>query len=256
MTRRAALGLVLCLAVPVSAHDIWVEIGASRVRVGQPVDLRLMLGNHGNGHRDFQLASKVASTDRKLSISGPGGKTWDAVANLEDFGPGPREGYWKGRFVPNAPGLYMAASSFDKVMSYGPVRDIKSAKAFFAVYDANRQVPNTGPKFDRPAGHAFEVVPLSNPATPRQVGAALRVRVLFEGKPKANARVSFIPRGVTLQGEMDATYERLTDDKGEAEVVLKSANDYLVAARFTDDRAKGEGYESIHYSATLFWIVP
>ena len=61
---------------------------------------------------------------------------------------------------------------------------------------------------------------------------------------------------MTLQGEMDPTYERMTDDKGEAEVVLKSANDYLVAARFTDDRAKGEGYESIHYSATLYWIVP
>ncbi len=47
----------------------------------------------------------------------------------------------------------------------------------------------TGPRaFDRVAGHPLEFIPLSDPSAPRAT-TALRVRILFQGQPLANARI-------------------------------------------------------------------
>lgn len=251
MRRGLSLGLSLFLVASVFAHDIWVETNRTTMRTGETVRLALKLGNHGNAHRDFQVASKVAAADRKLVVFGPKGETWELGAGLVDQGPGPREEFWYGYFIPKEVGLYLAASSFDKVMTYGPVRDIKSAKVLFAAGSPDGSKRG----FDRVLGHDLEIVPLEDP-TAMVPGSRVRLRVLYKGKPLANAKVSFIPRGVDLQGAVDTNYERTTNAKGDAELVLKSPNDYLIATRFTDDKAKGKGYESIHYSATLFVIVP
>ncbi|CAN5508378.1 hypothetical protein BH11ARM2_BH11ARM2_12530 [soil metagenome] len=47
----------------------------------------------------------------------------------------------------------------------------------------------------------------------------------------------------------------MTDAKGEAQLTLKEANAYLIAAHVHDDKASGEGYKSIGYSATLCLLV-
>ncbi len=47
----------------------------------------------------------------------------------------------------------------------------------------------SGPRaFDRTAGHPLEFVPLTDPSAPGEK-APLRVRILFQGKPLANARI-------------------------------------------------------------------
>jgi len=42
------------------AHDTWVQTNTNLVRTGDAVHIDLMLGNHGNDHRDFKLASKLS----------------------------------------------------------------------------------------------------------------------------------------------------------------------------------------------------
>ena len=84
----------------------------------------------------------------------------------------------------------------------------------------------------------------------------MKVRVLYKGKPAANTKVSFIPKGSELRGDLDASYEKMTDAKGEAQLTLREANSYLVAAHVSDPEAKGTGYKSIGYSATLCILVP
>jgi uncharacterized GH25 family protein len=44
------------------AHDTWVQTNTNLVRTGDAVHIDLMLGNHGNDHRDFKLASKFADS--------------------------------------------------------------------------------------------------------------------------------------------------------------------------------------------------
>lgn len=243
------------LPLAASAHDIWIEPSGNLVRSGDWLSLSLMLGNHGNHHRDFRLASKVSAGDQNLSVYGPKGLKLDLTPSLIDNGYTPQEGFWSARFQPDAPGLYMAVSTFDKVMSYAPVRDVKCAKTFFVVSPSLDQVPESNPGFDRVLGQPLEIVPLANPVTPFGAGSVLRVKVLYKGKPLAGTKVSFIPKGSELKGDLDPRYEKNTDASGVAELTLKEANSYLIAAHFTDPTAKGKGYESIGYSATLCVLV-
>ena len=58
MTVKTLLALAgfLLLATAAGAHDTWVQTNANVVRAGDAVHVQLMLGNHGNDHRDFKLA--------------------------------------------------------------------------------------------------------------------------------------------------------------------------------------------------------
>lgn len=255
MRRLPALASVL-LVGPALAHDVWVESSANVVRAGDWLSLSLMLGNHGNEHRDFRLASKVAAGDQSLAVVGPDGKRLDLTPTLVDTGYAPQEGYWTARFQPTKPGLYTAVSLFDKVMSYAPVRDVKCAKTCFVVSKSLDRVPRANPGFDRPVGAPFELVPLTSPVTPMGTGETLKVRVLFRGKPMKGVKVGFVPRGAEAKGDLDPRYEKVTGADGTVSMTLKEANAYLVAAHWTDKSAKGEGYQGVNYSATLFVLVP
>src|SRR5436853_56275 len=128
-----AFTLLASLAATAAAHDTWIQTNSNLYRPGDVVHVDLLLGNHGNDHRDFKLAGK----------------------------------------------------SLDKV-----------SKA--------------NPGFDKPQGHAMELIPLTNPVTPMGPGVPVSVQVIYKGKPMAKARVSFIPRGTTLKAEFDSQYERMT----------------------------------------------
>jgi uncharacterized GH25 family protein len=87
-------------------------------------------------------------------------------------------------------------------------------------------------------------------------GTPIAVRLLHQGKPLADARVSFIPRGETLSESFDKLYERRTDDKGEASFIPTTGNYYLVVAHHDEPQESGPGYERTKYSATLTVFVP
>ena len=236
------------------AHDTWVQTNTNFIRVGDAVHVDLMLGNHGNEHRDFKLASKVGLKGATLEIVAPGGRRYDVAPQLIDTGYTPSEGFWSAPFVGAEPGLYMVAHTLDGV--YHNSRGVKSAKTFFAVSKSldRPAFENTG--FDRPLGHALELVPLESPVAPMGPGQPIRVRALYEGEPMGGVRVSFIPRGIELAPGLDETYERTTDVDGTAEFTPKQANYYLIVVHHTEPEQKGDGYNETKYSATLTVFVP
>ena len=209
---RVAVLFILSLPATALAHDSWVQTNVNLIRVGDAVHVDLMLGNHGNEHRDFKLAGKVALESSTLEVTGPDGKRFDLKDRLSDTGYTPQEGFWTTRFEPTAPGLYIIGHTFDRVMTYAPERAIKSAKACFVASPELDKVAEQNPGFDRPLGHALELVPVVNPVTPMGPGTKFEVRLLYKGKPLARERVSFIPRGATLKNELDERYERTTDE--------------------------------------------
>ena len=148
------------------------------------------------------------------------------------------------------------AHTLDKVVSYAPVRSVKSAKTFFVVSKSLDNVPRQNPGFDRPLGHALELVPEANPVTPMGPGETIKVRLLYKGKPLAKARVSFIPRGEALAEGFDPRYERLTDAGGRASFAPTAGNYYLVVAHREEPQEKGKNYNATKYSATLTVYVP
>lgn len=256
MKTKLCLILTVLLAVSVSAHDTWLQTNTNIVRVGDVIHVDLLLGNHGNEHRDFKVAGKVSLENSKIEILAPDGKTTDLKPTFTDQGLGPKEGGWTTKFQPMTAGLYCVAQSSDAVVSYAPKRSIKSAKAFFVASKSLDNVPESNPGFDKALGHALELVPQTNPVTPMGPGSTLSVKLLLKGQPLANTVVSFIPRGVTLKDGFDDQYERKTDDKGLAKFEPKEGNYYLVVAHHDAPTEKGDGFDETKYSATLCVYVP
>jgi hypothetical protein len=93
-----------------SAHDTWVQASQRLVGVGDVVHVELFLGNHGNDHRDFKVAGKLASLEgATLDVIAADGRRTDLVPAAVDVGYAPKEGFWSARFVPASPGLHGVA---------------------------------------------------------------------------------------------------------------------------------------------------
>jgi uncharacterized GH25 family protein len=248
--------VVAGLAAAGLAHDSWLQINTNLVRVGDRVHVDLMLGNHGNDHRDFKVAGKVALDKATWEVIDPDGKHFDLKPDAVDEGYAAKEGYWTSGFSAAKPGMYMVAETSDQVVSYAPLRSVHSAKTFFLATKSLDKPDVTAGGYDRVLGHALELIPTSNPVVPMGPGEKLGVRLLFKGKPAAGVKVSFIPRGVTLKEGFDERYEKTTDAKGEAAIELKDANYYLIAAHVLAEKEAGTGYQGTKYSATLCVYVP
>jgi uncharacterized GH25 family protein len=255
--RKLLLGIMLaCWVSPAIAHDTWVQTNTNVIRVGDAVHIDLMLGNHGNDHRDFKLASKTGLAGAALKVHAPGEKTYDVKSRLIDVGYSPKEGFWSTRFAATDPGLYLVAHAMDQIVNHGqPVRSVRSGKAFFVVSQSMDKIPHEHPGYDRVLGHPLEIVPDANMVTPMGPDVPIRVKVLLRGQPLTGARVSFIPRGEVLAEAFDPNYERKTNDNGRCFFIPKEGNYYLVVVHHKTDE-KGEGYESTSYSATLTVFVP
>ena len=256
--RRAVPVIVSCLCflpARAPAHDTWVQTAARVVPPGEVVHVDLALGNHGNEHRDFKFAGKLATLDgATLEIVGPGGRRTDLVPALVDLGYAPKEGFWSARFVTATEGLHGVAHALDRI--HGTKRTVKSGKAYFVVAPAEPAGPPPAAGFAAPLGHALELVPETHPVLGCGPGRAVKVRLLFRGRPLADERVSFIPRGAELKGEFDPEFERRTDADGRARYVPREGNYVLVVAHRTADDERGDGYDRTVYSATLVLTIP
>lgn len=240
------------------AHDTWVQTNTNLIRTGDAVHVDLMLGNHGNDHRDFKLASKFDPSTGTLDVLSPDGKSYDLKERLVDLGYAPKEGYHSAKFAAAKPGIYTVTHTSDRIVNHGgkPSRSIRSAKTYFLVSPSLDKVRRDWTGFDKPLGHALELVPEANPVAPMGPGTPIKVKVLFKGKPLAGAKVSFIPRGETLAEGFDKKYERNTDDLGRASFTPTTGNYYLVVVHVKEAAPPKADYESIGYAATLTVFVP
>jgi uncharacterized GH25 family protein len=255
--RLTALLCVVASASWASAHDTWVETNTNLIRTGDAVYIDLRLGNHGNEHRDFKLAGKIDLDSCTLDIHSPDGSRLDLKHELIDTGYAPDEGDWSGRFTATKSGLYLVSHTLDKVVNHGrPVRAVKSGKTCFVVSDGLDEVQQDNPGFDRVLGHPLELVPVFNPVTPMGPGQKIAVRLLFQGDPLADTRISFVPRREGLRETFDERYERQTDANGEAAFTPKAGDQYLIVAHYRAADESSDDYHETSYSATLTVFVP
>jgi uncharacterized GH25 family protein len=255
MTRTTtAILLNLFLPLIAVAHDTWVESNAALIRQGDVVFVDLKLGNHGNDHRDFKLASKITLKPCQLDVIRPDGKSVDLKSSLNDLGLTPKEGYWSSRFVATEAGLHVVSHTLDTL--HGTTRGIKSGKAYFLATPKLDEVSDARSEFAKPLGHPLELVPLDNPVTELAPLVPIRVKLLYQSKPLAGARVSFIPRGTTLAEGFDRDHEALTDSEGVASFTPQEGNVVLVVVHHLVPDQKGDGYDKTQYVATLTVSVP
>lgn len=235
------------------AHDTWVETGTLQIRTGEYLYVDLRLGNHGNNHRDFKLASKISLAPCELSVTGPTGSQTDLKSKLVDLGSAEKEGYWTSRYVARESGVYEVLHELSTF--HGKTRAIKSAKTYFVASEANDRKPIRGQENIKPHGLGLEFL-LETPVEQISAGAPIRLKLLRNGKPVAGTLVSFVPRGVTLSADEDATYELKTESDGSVEFTPTEGNLILAVAHFVAEDEKGEGFDKTSYGATIVLAVP
>lgn len=254
-TQFLALMVAVASVTSVSnAHDTWVEVNSPEVRKGNVVYVALKLGNHGNEHRDFKLHSLITLDHVKLAVNMPCGCTKDIKPGLTATASEPKQGYWTARYTSTKPGLHVVSHELDTL--HGKIRAIKSAKTYFVVGSDAGATKGPLAKCSAPLGHPLELIPLTNPVTESGPGLPIRLRVIFENKPLAGARVSFIPRGQQLKEGFDEQFERRSDEKGIVEFTPADANLILAVAHHLEPTRSGDGFDSTHYAATLTIAVP
>lgn len=257
LTRFVLLSAV-CWPPTACAHDTWLQAAPRLVQPDDVVHVGLFLGNHGNDHRDFKIASKVGSLDEvEVEVISPDGRKTDLRPDMADLGYAPKEGFWSGRFVPAVEGLHCVAH-FRQGIRHGAM-GFKGGKTFFLASESldNPEKPDaSGGDLPGPLGHPLEFVLESHPVLGCGPGKPIAVQLLFQGKPLADQVVSFIPRGATLAEGFDAEHERKTDAEGRCSYTPKEGNLVLVVTHLVRPEEQGEGYDKTAYAATLVLDVP
>lgn len=254
-----AVSVLAMMIATAFGHDTWLQTPASIVRVGEPSHVDILLGNHGNDHRDFKIAGKVKAEEiATLTLTQPDGKDVDLKPAIVDLGLSVKDGWLQAGLTLDRPGLYAITLTSDKVVDYAPKRSIKTAKAF-VLASASLDKPTMPQEVahNTPVGRGLEIVPLTNPVAPLSAGERIKVKLLLHGKPLADQVISFIPRGVTLNETFDDRYERKTDAEGVVTFQFSDANLYLIAAHYEEPSdGSNPKYNAIKYSATLTVHVP
>jgi uncharacterized GH25 family protein len=252
---RGIAAALAATAVVARAHDTWLQTATTVVRPADVVHVDLALGNHGNDHRDFKYAGKLASLDGgTVEVIAPAGTRHDLAPEMIDLGYAAKEGFWSARFVPAAEGLHTVAHRLDRIRE--TKRSVKSAKTFFVVAEKLDREPKATAEHATPLGHDLELVAETHPVIGMGPGRPIAVRLLFKGRPLADERVSFIPRGATLAEGFDPKFERRTDAEGRCRWETTEGTYVLVVAHREEPAEKGAGYETTKYSATLVVNVP
>jgi uncharacterized GH25 family protein len=247
--KRIVYSLLVFLTsiAPLTAHDTWIEAGPLLQPVGEYTYVNLMLGNHGNEHRDFKLASKITLTHCTLSCSSPSGKVVDLKPRIIDMGYAAKEGYWAARYDFAEPGVHEFVHTLDTL--HGTIRAVKSAKTY--VIAGPSPTSQTESQLGAKSHNLGLELVLETDVNDIAAGKELRLKVLRSGKPLSDARVAFVPRGVVLAEGMDPDHERLSDSQGLVSYKPVQGNVLLAIVHHAEPKEAGEGYTSTHYSAAL-----
>ena len=250
-----AVMAAVCWPLAAFGHDTWLQAAPRLVQPDDVVHVGLFLGNHGNDHRDFRIASKVGSLDEvQVEVIGPDGRKTDLRPDMADLGYAPKEGFWSGRFVPATEGLH-CVGHLRQGVRHGAM-GFKGGKTYFLVSESLDSPGKPDGTLPGPLGHPLELVLESHPVLACGPGRPIAVRLFFKGRPLADQVVSFIPRGVTLAEGFDAEHERKTDAEGRCSYTPREGNLVLVVAHLVKPEEKGEGHDKTAYAATLVIDVP
>ena len=235
------------------AHDTWVQSGPLVARYQDVVHIDLMLGNHGNNHRDFKLASKITLAPCTLEVIAPDGKRTDLKPSVVDMGSAEKEGFWSAKMVADQKGIYQVVHTLDTL--HGKTRAIKSSKSYFISSTCFGSIPTNGKDRVVSLNKGLEFV-LETPIETISAKRELKLRVLWNGKPLPGVSVAFVPRGAKLTEESDPQFERTSDASGYVTFTPKEGNLLLAVAHHIAAEEKGEGYDKTHYGATMVLPVP
>ncbi len=226
---------VLLVAAPASvgrAHDYWLQPATFTPAVGQRIALTLHVGDHfaSEGERGYQ---KKPTLSFRLHCAGG---TIDLAASAREGDRPvarfacPRAGTCVAALERDAHLITLGAAKFNRYLKEEGLAavlaerkkrgeaDRPGRERYRRYLKCLLRAGGTGDDtWKKPAGHKLEIVPLTDP-TGLKAGQALKLRIVFDGKPLAGATVTAYSR----VGKAVRTRSALTSAAGEASFTLDS----------------------------------
>jgi uncharacterized GH25 family protein len=258
------LAILLFASMPALAHDFWLEPSDGfRPAAGDIISLRMFVGEAFRPEQELPPVSEritrleVVSSSGKFDITPEGRRDILPAIALSDPGTFAIAMEREPSFITldaekfnsylEEEGHHAIVSARLKDGSYGKPGRERYTRHLKMILSIGESTEAWSHQF----GTKLEIVPLADPAGLRP-GSRLPLRVLFEGKPLAGARVGVVSR-------QDGTISRekmvRTDRSGNASVTVDSGGDFLVRTTWMRPCAKcnDADYESF-WSAMTFAV--
>lgn len=241
----------------VLAHDVWIEPSAFKAEPGQRIGVGLRVGMEFKGDpvpRNPERIEKLVlvSGDEEIPVPGEDGK--DPAGSVSVPGPGVHVLVYRSRpaaieLPPDEFRSYLEEEGLERILELRakrgqaekPAREVYSrcAKALVA---SGAKVPEG---YDRVVGLPLELVPEANPFRLGET-RELPVRLLFEGKPLAEALVVAMDRGSPQRKVAGRT-----GPDGRVRLPLGRPGPWLVKAVHMVEAAEGKGADWESFWASL-----
>jgi uncharacterized GH25 family protein len=244
------LALTALLIFPLSsqAHMFWLLTDRDSPKVNEAVQVEI-----GFGHKFPRDEEIKAERLGSIKCVGPDGREV-ALKKISTI---------RYELVPSQKGVYVIAaqvvpgfvSRTPKGMKLGTKKEVPDANLCFRFDMAGKTLINVGaPKqgFNRRAQSTLEIMPLKNLST-LKVGKTLPIRVIFQGKPLAGAKVEFTHEQADPQKPF--AFLGKTDAQGEIQVKLDKPGRWLLVASHKTPYNNPEECDENSYRASLTWRV-
>ncbi len=240
MDRRTLIILVVLatLAAPARGHDYWLQPATFTPASGKPVALALHVGDGFVSEAERPFQKKPTLHCRLYSSS----DTVDLAASAREGGRPllrlscPKPGIYLVALERDAHLITLAAKKFNRYLAEEGLDAVLAQRKKRGEADAPGReryrrylkcLLRAGGKGDgtwkKSAGHKLEILPLADP-TALKAGDTLKVRILFEGKPLAGAKVTAFRRA----GKKVVAHSAVSSARGEACFPFDAAGPCLV----------------------------
>ena len=222
------------------AHDFFLYPSVFRTKAGNSVKIRIHVHEmfpgeavKWNAQRVQRFEHRFAKTMSDAKTVRPEADSSGVTFKLDQAGLHSFALDWAARFIDIKPDLfakYLASEGLDHVLKLrkergeeaknGRERYSRYVKALINAGEGNSEA------LDKVVGQTIELVPLDNPYS-KKVGDAIRVQLLFRGKPLVNNLISSTYAGASDKPDTYAQSAR-TDENGMATVRLTHPGPWLV----------------------------
>lgn len=267
--KRLILALAALLAAPLSAHDFWIEPLAYEVAAGDPVALRLRVGEHFAGKTLTPAASSIAGFQ---AVDPAGARPVPpAAAGIAGLVTARHAGLLALGYESRPAAITLDAATFETYLreeglervlaqraaegrSGAPARELfaRSAKSLVRVEGAvpTGTDPSTLSAGLEPLGLPLEFLPAADPYTLR-AGAVLDLELRYRGRPAAGVQVVALP-----ETDPSRAQRLRTDAAGRVTVALDHPGAWLVKAVHMDAAPDPATADWMSWWASLTFAIP
>jgi len=208
---KSWIWIVVLATAPLGAATLWLEPDPMAPGVGQPVQVRLMLGERFTGEERALEGDAIVAFQRLRKNARQNLKRMDSVKPVASYTSG-------------GDGVEIVSLTWQgKTGSY-------YCKAVQVVGDARSGHPLRYSEL----GQRLEIVPQTDPVVLARKGGRLEVQVLYEREPLAGIRLLAMPKAAPVEKAVST----VTDEIGLASFELSQAGMWLLEVNYTHEGAR------------------